>query len=157
LRDHFSRRHDLAVTLQSEARKIVLRATHGHTAAGAESRVEGTSGVITCIRLTSTGGLDPTFGSQGKASTQILTATTGVYVQSTARIIVGRTGGDSGASRYALDAFTGTGTSDTNFGSNGEALAAVTGTIDAVVKAIVLQPDGKIIFNEILIKFSFFR
>src|SRR5262249_672604 len=100
---------------------------------------------FTLTRLTPTGALDPTFGAQGKVSTQIFTLTTGVYVQTTGRIIIGRTVGQSGASRYALNAFTGTGTSDTNFGSNGEALAAVTGTIDAVVKAMVLQPDGKII------------
>jgi uncharacterized delta-60 repeat protein len=95
-------------------------------------------------RLTPAGALDPTFGTKGQVNLP-LTATTGLFVQNTGRIIVARTVGGSGMSRFGLDAFTGTGTPDTNFGANGEAIAAVTGTTDAVANAVLVQPDGKII------------
>jgi uncharacterized delta-60 repeat protein len=94
-------------------------------------------------RLTPAGALDPAFGTQGSVNT--VRPAKSVLVQTSGRIIVASTAGSYLADRFVLDGFTATGSPDSAFGTGGETITAIMGTVPATVNGVLVQPDGKII------------
>ena len=96
-------------------------------------------------RYTTDGGLDPTFGFNGIMSTDLTSDYDIVYdmaIQPNGKILVGglATPGSPWRPRFALARYLSNGTLDPTFGQRGTLISRL-----GIVRAIVLQPDGKIL------------
>jgi uncharacterized delta-60 repeat protein len=100
-------------------------------------------------RYTTSGSLDPNFGSGGEVTTKIGTGTSfgarAIVLQSDGKIVLAgsanssKTGGDFALARYNAN-----GSLDTSFGNKGIVSTALSSALD-VAFAVAIQPDGKII------------
>jgi uncharacterized delta-60 repeat protein len=95
-----------------------------------------TTGVNAAVRLTSSGGLDPTYGSGGIATVPDWNGANGIILDAAGKVLLPSVG----ASLLRLNT---DGTPDAGFGSAGNVLAKL-GTSDAANGA-ALQSDGKIV------------
>jgi uncharacterized delta-60 repeat protein len=95
-----------------------------------------TTGVNAAVRLTSSGALDPTYGSGGIATVPDWNGANGIILDAAGKVLLPAVG----ASLLRLNT---NGTADASFGSGGNVLAKL-GTNDAANGA-ALQADGKIV------------
>ena len=95
------------------------------------------------VRLTEAGALDETFGTGGRTAYPDRRGPARLVRQPDGKLLVGQTEPSAG---FRVTRFNSDGTLDTNFGSDGVAtLAAGTGCTDALLGALHLQSDGKIV------------
>jgi len=129
-----------AVVVQTNG-KITAMGLYG----GTES--DDFDGNIALIRYTEAGGYDPSFGSEGLVTTNVLTYSailTGL-IDTGGNIIVGGFAGVSGVNaKLLLMRYTSTGVLDTTFGVNGITLTD-TPTNGELLRGMVFQSDGKIV------------
>lgn len=96
------------------------------------------------------GDLDPTFGTGGKVTTDFSDSSdiaNAVALQPDGKLVVAGTtyiNNDSSASDFAITRCNANGTLDATFGVNGKVTTDFPG-LAAVVSAVVVQPDGKIV------------
>lgn len=99
-------------------------------------------------RYTTSGALDPGFGTGGKVLTDVGSGDAyAVAIQPDGKIVVGGTseGGGPGGYNFTVLRYTKNGALDTTFGTGGKVLTDMGSASDDEVHAIALQPDGKII------------
>jgi len=103
----------------------------------------GSNADFALVRYTSSGALDPTFGSGGKVITPVGSGDDSgeaVALQSDGKIVVaGYSNGD-----FALVRYTSSGVPDNTFGSGGKVTTSI-GTGSDAGGAVVIQSDGKIV------------
>lgn len=115
----------------------------------------GTANAFTLIRLTTTGSLDPSFGTAGKATFTLPIGSGGGYslaLLADGKILVGGSSdttpgivfGPPPGAEFALVRFNADGSIDSTFGSGG-LVVSPTGPYDQVVESFALQDDGFII------------
>jgi uncharacterized delta-60 repeat protein len=95
-------------------------------------------------RYTSTGALDPSFGTAGIALTKLgknNAAATAIAIQPDGKIVVGGTSGTG----FALARYNPAGTLDSGFGTSGTLNTSFGSGGAANVAAALVQPDGKIV------------
>jgi uncharacterized delta-60 repeat protein len=87
-------------------------------------------------------GLDPTFDTDGKVTTEFGGDDTGMAIQPDGKIVmVGGSLSDFVLARYNTD-----GSLDTTFGTNGKVThSMLTGSSEEIARAVAIQPDGKIV------------
>ncbi len=94
------------------------------------------------------GDLDPTFGSAGVAITDLsnnFDQANAVAVQPDSNIVVGGSTTPTGSSaNFLLMRYTSAGNPDLSFGTNSQVITPI-GSGDAMINALVLQPDGNIV------------
>jgi len=92
----------------------------------------------------SVGGLDPSFGNQGRLWTPLGAADSSVHaeaLQADGKIVVaGESGGDFALARYNPD-----GSLDATFDHGGKVFTSIGGDGDSSANALAIQPDGKIV------------
>jgi uncharacterized delta-60 repeat protein len=115
----------------SEGRTVAIQAD-GKIAAGGETDHNGRTMDAALARYNPDGSLDATFGSGGKVITTNTLGLDVIAIQSDGKIVA--------ASQRELLRYTTDGSLDAGFGSGGRAA-----TGGALVRALALQPDGKII------------
>lgn len=93
--------------------------------------------VVSCTTPSSPTGLDPTFGSGGRATATLSGGATALAIQGDGKSVV--VGGGT------LLRFTSDGTLDQGFGTAGQASLVVAGATVHSLQDVVLQPDGKIV------------
>jgi len=101
---------------------------------------------IAVVRYTSTGALDPTFGSGGIVTTSLTGGNDyafGITLQSDGKIVV--TGIVNGGTAIALLRYTSSGALDGNFGSGGIVTTAIGTNTFNQAYSLALQSDGKIV------------
>ena len=100
----------------------------------------------TIARFTATGALDLSFGNSGKVelfSGYVPNQAYDVAIDGSSRIIVvGRQGEPA---RFTVVRLLGNGALDTNFGNGGIVVTAFNANKEDIAKAVVVQPDGKIV------------
>jgi uncharacterized delta-60 repeat protein len=125
-----------AVAVQSDGKIVVS----GYSSSGASSRVA-------LARLKANGLPDPAFGTDGLTTTPVglVSGAEALVLQPDGKIVVGGFGGSGGGhSKATLVRYDAGGSLDPAFGSGG--IATLEGTLsDAEVRALALQPDGKIV------------
>jgi uncharacterized delta-60 repeat protein len=133
---NFAKREDLAnaVAIQDNG-KIV--------AAGGASK-SAFDGKFALARYRKNGALDPSFGGDGKVTTNLAEGVESAYdvvIQADGKIIAAGGGdlGEFGLVRYNAD-----GTLDAAFGEDGKVVAAITPDFELLF-GVALQPDGKIV------------
>jgi uncharacterized delta-60 repeat protein len=131
--------------LGSAANAIVLQPDGKIVAAGYAYNA------VALVRYTTTGGLDPTFGSGGMVTTVIGGWRSGgfaIALQPDGKIVVAGTAGSMQPcgqfSSFALARYTPDGTLDASFGSGGTVTTVIPCT-DAVAYGAAIQADGKIV------------
>ena len=133
---------------------IVVQSDGKIVAVGRGLGVGGTQKFMVVARYNTDGSLDNTFGTSGIVSTYIGTVwaeATAVAIQADGKIVVGGFAyvNVSGISTYdfaALRYNTG-GTLDSTFDFDGKATAKISTGEDDFARAIVIQPDGKIVLG----------
>ncbi len=109
----------------------------------------GASDKFAVIRMNPTGGLDSTFGSNGKLITNLRGLAHSVAIQIDGKIVVGgETGVDVGQStipRFTLARFNEDGSTDVSFGTNGILVTPSNGENASSTYDLAIQPDGKIV------------
>src|SRR5262249_13762939 len=105
---------------------------------------------LAVARYTTSGGLDSTFGSGGKVTTDYVGATQdygqAMALQTDGKIVVaGYTTDHNESSEFSLARYNSNGSLDTGFGSRGETTAVF--GLDSIdqAAAVAIQPDGKIV------------
>jgi uncharacterized delta-60 repeat protein/uncharacterized repeat protein (TIGR01451 family) len=127
-----------AIAIQSDGKIVVA----GTTNLGTD---------FALARYNNDGSLDTSFGSNGKVTTDFGTNDTGeaVIIQLDSKIIVAGYSGLSDNYDFALARYNSDGTLDPSFGTSGKVVTNFTtrpwGDSDDVAKAVVIQPDGKIV------------
>ena len=100
-------------------------------------------------RLTTTGTLDSSFGSGGKATTPIGSFDDVAYdaaIQADGKIVVAGYASDGSLMHFALARYNSNGTMDASFGSGGKVISELSDSLfDDVAQAMALQLDGKIV------------
>ena len=87
-------------------------------------------------------GLDPTFGTGGKVTTEFGGDDTGMAIQPDGKIVM--VGGS--LSDFVLARYNPNGSLDTTFGTNGKVThSMLTGSSEEIARAVAIQPDGKIV------------
>ena len=114
------------MAVQSDGKIVVAGDAGGQTAMG-------------LVRYTTSGALDPSFGSGGKVTNKAGIGIRDIEIQPDGKIIAG---GFDSRGNLVLARFLGNGSLDTTFGSKGKVATSVGGS---VAWAIALQPDGKIV------------
>jgi uncharacterized delta-60 repeat protein/LPXTG-motif cell wall-anchored protein len=119
-----------AVAIQSDS-KIVVAGT--------------SSSDFAVARYTTTGALDTTFDTDGKATTDIGTSTSdtgsSAAIQSDGKIVVA----GKSASDFAVARYTTTGALDTTFDTDGKATTDIGTSTSDTGKSVAIQSDGKIV------------
>jgi uncharacterized delta-60 repeat protein len=112
----------------------------------AVGRAAGSGGRFALVRYNSDGTLDPTFGTNGKTTTNFTRGddfAASVVVQTDGKIVVaGRAAGPD--NKFALARYNADGTLDTTFSGNGKLVTNFTSGVDFVWD-LTMQPDGKIV------------
>lgn len=127
-----------AVALQPDGKIIIV----GYAVSGA-----GDWGVL---RLTDTGLPDPTFGNNGRVSTDFSNGTdvaTGVVVLPDNKIIVAGTAGTAEGSDFGLVRYTSLGVLDSSFQNGGKMLIDIDAQSYDDVKALAKTADGKLVIG----------
>jgi len=120
-----------AVAIQGNG-KIVLAG--GHETATTPTK-------LSLVRLTATGGLDPTFGTGGKTISTIPGGANNVVPDGAGNLLVGT--GYSG--QFGLVRFTTSGALDATFGAGGEVQLANPASESFYVSEVVRQPGGRLV------------
>lgn len=106
------------------------------------------------VRYLSNGSLDTTFGRRGStqiAFTNFVNSPSALAIQSDGKIVVAGTASsaDGTVSEFAVARFNSNGSLDTTFGSGGKVttnfVGVQTGGVSNPAKAVLIQPDGKIL------------
>jgi uncharacterized delta-60 repeat protein len=122
----------------SEAGTYTLLATDG-------TLTPAPSSSITAFPAPTVGGLDPTFGVGGIASSNVgFTATSGLAVQPDGNSVIAGPLGSPGSEMFGLTRYNADGSLDASFGVNGVASVSFQGT-DDVPSSVALLPDGQIL------------
>jgi uncharacterized delta-60 repeat protein len=120
--------------------KLTLQPDGSFLVAGSTKSNSTTVESLVLIRYDSTGNLDPTFGSGGRAGIYFAATATpvvqGVAIQSDGRVVVAATG----SGNVLLARFTAAGSPDASFGTDGQV-----STFGATAHAFALQGDGAIL------------
>ena len=114
------------MAVQSDGKIVAAGDAGGQTAMG-------------LVQYTTSGALDPSFGSGGKVTNKAGIGIRDIEIQPDGKIIAG---GFDSKGNLVLARFLGNGSLDTTFGSKGKVSTSVAGS---VAWAIALQPDGKIV------------
>jgi uncharacterized delta-60 repeat protein len=134
-----------AVVIQPDDRIVV----GGHINARTEENPDARPYGFVLARYKPNGQLDPSFGREGVVITERrgLTIIYGLALQPDGKIIAAGLARDrsTGHSDFALARYLPNGRLDASFGSNGVATTDFGGGQSEYVKAIALQPDGKIV------------
>jgi uncharacterized delta-60 repeat protein len=99
------------------------------------------------VRYTSSGALDPTFGTGGKVTTPIGTSTdaiTGIAIQPDGKIVVVGYSTIGATVDFALARYTVTGALDPTFGAGGKVTTPI-GATDDQATSVAIQEDGRIV------------
>jgi uncharacterized delta-60 repeat protein len=99
-------------------------------------------------RYSADGGLDPSFGTGGKVTTDFNGGSDEAYsvvLTSDDKIIVGGYAESFLTINFALAKYNNDGSLDTNFGSNGKVTTDFSGSIQDIARSVVLTSDDKII------------
>jgi uncharacterized delta-60 repeat protein len=132
-----------AVAIQSDGRILAV---------GQSSN--GSNADFALVRYTTSGALDPSFGSGGKVTTPVLSSNDiaeAVAVQSDGKIIAAGGAFDGSYYDVALARYTGAGALDPTFGSGGTVVTAIGPRADAAF-AVAVRPDGKILIAGVAYK-----
>lgn len=100
------------------------------------------------VRYTSTGALDPTFGSSGKVFTSIGSIESfgrSAAIQSDGKIVVAGYSYSGPTNDFALVRYNSDGSLDNTFGIGGIVITDIDSTSLDVGNSVVIQPDGKIV------------
>ena len=101
---------------------------------------------LALVRYNADGSLDGNFGTGGKVTTAIGTASGGaaLVLQPNGKLVAAGYTFTGSRTQFALVRYLATGSLDTSFGTGGK-VATPIGSIDDEVSALVLQPDGKLV------------
>jgi uncharacterized delta-60 repeat protein len=109
----------------------------------------GTNNDFALARYNPDGSLDPTFGGEGRVTTDFGTAdevSYGLAVQPDGRIVLsGYAATGPGNTDFALARYLPGGALDATFDGDGRVVAGIAGRGTEVLHSLVLQPDGKIV------------
>jgi uncharacterized delta-60 repeat protein len=108
---------------------------------------DGSKYVFAVVRYTTTGGLDSSFSSDGKATLAFGTATAtarGMSLQSDGKIVLAGSVEDASSVKFGVARFTSAGAADTTFGTAGKVTTLV-GQNAADAESVAVQTDGKIL------------
>ena len=125
-----------AVVIQTDG-KIVVGGSSG----------SGADEVFALARYRTNGTLDPTFGSGGKVTTPVgpnAASVSALALQADGKLIAAGLSSDGSKYRFAVVRYLRGGALDPGFGAGGKRATAV-GTDDAILRAMALQPNGKIV------------
>jgi uncharacterized delta-60 repeat protein len=126
------------------ARGVAIQADGKIVAAGSASA--GIGSAFALARYNTDGTLDPTFGGDGKVTTQFqdtVGTAYGVAVQANGRIVAvgeGTAGGGFAIARYRED-----GSLDPTFSGDGMKMTRFSGSFGGGARAVAVQPNGKIV------------
>jgi uncharacterized delta-60 repeat protein len=114
-----------------------------------KKKVVGVQGAFILARFTTSGTLDPTFGTGGEVATTFPNIPTGTMVYGEGGVVVTSAGkivmaGDAG-SDFILVRYNPNGSLDTTFGSGGEVFSSFPQFPSIGARALLQQPDGKLI------------
>jgi uncharacterized delta-60 repeat protein len=98
---------------------------------------------FTVVRYTSDGGLDTSFGTQGKATGVSLSVSGSVLIENTGRIVLAGTVGNPPVQNFSLLGLTSSGVQDTTFGTAGQVITTFIGPVPITPAVVLVQPDGK--------------
>jgi uncharacterized delta-60 repeat protein len=104
--------------------------------------------IIALVRYNADGSLDASFGSGGKVTTRIgpdLAHADAVAVQPDGKIVVAGESSLGTTYHFTLVRYAPDGSLDQTFGTGGEVITVIPGSDYSWAKALVLQPDGKIL------------
>ena len=134
---------------------VQVRARKAGIVVGAWSQIaKGTPRILTlpaqprAATATGSGPLDTNFGSSGKTTTDFGSGGEGanaMALQADGKIVVAGTTVRSGFDIFALARYNANGTLDTSFGDGGKVVTKFAGGGRALARAVVVQPDGKIV------------
>ena len=126
------------VILQSDGKIVVTGRANNPTTGSPDFAI---------VRFNPNGGLDPSFGVNGKVFTDFLGGSDepgDIVLQPTGKIVIaGRAADSSGTNRFALARYNTDGTLDSVFGSGGKSTIEFSGLGE--VNGLVLQADGKFV------------
>ena len=135
-----------ALALQADGKILV-----GGTTIGASANTDGNQGYnFALVRFNTNGTIDTSFGVGGIASTDYSGGTTNddkIYalaVQSDGKIVAAGYARAGDFVNFAMARYNANGTIDTAFGTGGKVSTALSNGTD-VIRAVRLQPDGKIV------------
>jgi uncharacterized delta-60 repeat protein len=114
-----------------------------------KKKVVGVQGAFILARFTTSGTLDPTFGTGGEVATTFPNIPTGTMVYGEGGVVATSAGkivmaGDAG-SDFILVRYNANGSLDTTFGSGGEVFSSWPQFPSLGARALLQQPDGKLI------------
>jgi uncharacterized delta-60 repeat protein len=128
-----------AVAIQSDGKILMVGTATGSS----------TGDDFALVRLTATGGLDSSFGTGGKVTTDFSKGPDqafAVAIQSDGKIVVAGSARTSSTEYdFALARYNANGSLDTTFGSRGKVTTAFAPSLNAGVYGLILQGDGKIV------------
>jgi uncharacterized delta-60 repeat protein len=106
--------------------------------------------VILATRMTTSGALDPTFGTGGITTVKIgsgagVDSGAGIALQPDGKIVIAGTGHGNGSPNFAAVRLNTDGSLDSTFGSDGVVTVPIGGA--AIANAVVVQPDGRIVLG----------
>lgn len=130
-----------AGSCSGQARALALQADGKIVVAGTSCPNFTSTRNFTVYRYNTDGSLDPTFGSEGKATVNFTAGASeacAVAVQGSSIWVAGYAG-----SSFALARLTSSGTLDNSFGGGSGTVTSVVGTSSAFANGIVVQADGK--------------
>ena len=147
--------HDLSPALGDTLRAITRMEDGRYVACGTFFSV-GTATDFVVVRFNSDGSLDGSFNGTGYAVTSFLQSGPGgslfdqcnaIAIQSDGMIVSAGFTAETGPNHVALTRHTASGALDTGFGSGGKVdiNAAATASSNSEARALVLQPDGKLL------------
>src|SRR5439155_6351600 len=101
---------------------------------------------LALVRYNADGSLDGNFGTGGKVTTAIGTASGGaaLVLQPNGKLVAAGYTFTGSRTQFALVRYLATGSLDTSFGTGGKVATPIS-SIDDEVSALVLQPDGKLV------------
>ena len=138
--------HANAVAIQPDGKIVVIGSTYN-----------GTDNDFAVVRYNSDGSLDTTFDANGVVTTNVNSAENrglAGALQTDGKIVVGGWGYVGGDANFMVLRYNTDGSLDTTFDGNGIASANVGAGEDEEARAMVLQPDGKIILAGFVINNS---
>jgi uncharacterized delta-60 repeat protein len=124
----------------------VAIAPGGAIVAAGAARVEGADPRFALARYNSDGTLDPSFGGDGKVTTNFTAGTDvalGMVLRPDGRVVVAGTAGRTNH-RFALAAYETDGTLDASFGGDGKVTTDFTPGFDGAT-ALTIRPDGTLV------------
>jgi uncharacterized delta-60 repeat protein len=131
------------------ARAVAIQADGKIVAAGVGDPIAPTGNDFMVVRVTTRGALDPSFGKNGKLTTDfgssVDDAATAVAIQPDGEIVVAGHSNASGSSDFALARYTTSGTLDTSLGTGGMVLTDFGSASRDFATAMAIEPNGKII------------